>query len=570
MSVWYLELDDEITDAVARLRAAKDERVVFVVPAGSRIGTGRINFRLLAREAVSRGLGIALVSGDPQVRALAASAGLPTYASVGESERGAATEGPLKQDAVDGTPAAEGTGATATITTAPGPGAGVRTAGSRPVRRPRSRRRVMAMTVGGLALVGVVGGGALLALYQSVPTARILLALAPRAFPPRVIALSVSASEPTSAETGTIQGQLARVTVPGSVQVIATERVDLSNSARGTVTFTNGGQVPVAIPERTVVATPDGIAFQTLQVVPAVPVGGTADVEVWALEQGQEGNVPAGSITVIPQDAALAAQLGSGGVINAEPTTGGQTGDQMRFSQEDYDDAVRRLTADLTARLRDAVPEVDEDTIAYPGTAQQASEVIVEQPAAAVVGAVGPEATLTGSLQANVLTASRSQVEAVARQMLATAVAPAHLVPGSVIELGDPTITDDRATYRASAIGLVYGLTIEESDLKDQVRNKTIEQAQDILSRYGTATITLSPDFLPSLPDDPNRIEISLASPEPGATPVPMTSPSASPVVSPSPAGSPAPVASSAPSASPSPAAGVSPRRSAALEARIA
>ena len=33
MSVWYLELDDEITDAVARLRAAKDERVVFVVPA---------------------------------------------------------------------------------------------------------------------------------------------------------------------------------------------------------------------------------------------------------------------------------------------------------------------------------------------------------------------------------------------------------------------------------------------------------------------------------------------------------------------------------------------------------
>ena len=54
MSVWYLELDDEITDAVARLRAAKDDRVVFVVPPGSRIGTGRINLRLLAREAETR------------------------------------------------------------------------------------------------------------------------------------------------------------------------------------------------------------------------------------------------------------------------------------------------------------------------------------------------------------------------------------------------------------------------------------------------------------------------------------------------------------------------------------
>ena len=86
MSVWYLELDDEITDAVARLRAAKDDRVVFVVPPGSRIGTGRINFRLLAREAETRGLGIALVSGDAQVRALAASAGLPVFATVSESE----------------------------------------------------------------------------------------------------------------------------------------------------------------------------------------------------------------------------------------------------------------------------------------------------------------------------------------------------------------------------------------------------------------------------------------------------------------------------------------------------
>ena len=86
MSVWYLELDDEITDAVARLRAAKDDRVVLVVPPGSRIGTGRINFRLLAREAETRGLGIALVSGDAQVRALAASAGLAVFATVSESE----------------------------------------------------------------------------------------------------------------------------------------------------------------------------------------------------------------------------------------------------------------------------------------------------------------------------------------------------------------------------------------------------------------------------------------------------------------------------------------------------
>ncbi len=86
MSVCYLEVDDEITDAVARLRAARDGRVVVVLPPGSRIGTSRINFRLLAREAETRGIAIALVSGDSGVRALAVSAGMPTHGTVAEAE----------------------------------------------------------------------------------------------------------------------------------------------------------------------------------------------------------------------------------------------------------------------------------------------------------------------------------------------------------------------------------------------------------------------------------------------------------------------------------------------------
>jgi hypothetical protein len=76
MAVWYLDNDDEITDAVARLRNADDEQVVFVVPPGSRIATGRINFKLLAREAESRSKRLAIASPDEQVRALASSAGV--------------------------------------------------------------------------------------------------------------------------------------------------------------------------------------------------------------------------------------------------------------------------------------------------------------------------------------------------------------------------------------------------------------------------------------------------------------------------------------------------------------
>ena len=190
MSVWYLELDDEITDAVARLRAAKDERVVFVVPPGSRIGTGRINFRLLAREAETRGLGLALVSGDAQVRALAASAGLPVFTTVSEAEV-AEANGTCLAGATSTAVAAGATSLTAasTSSTAPGPLPGSGGATALPearwvtdgteqkaaARRPRRVSRRVGMTVGGLALVTAIGGGGLYGLYVTVPTATITL-----------------------------------------------------------------------------------------------------------------------------------------------------------------------------------------------------------------------------------------------------------------------------------------------------------------------------------------------------------------------------------------------------------
>jgi hypothetical protein len=86
MSTIYLESDDEITTAIARLRNVSDGEVVLVVPPGSRVATSRINFKLLAREANERKLNIAAVSDDPAVRALAVSAGLPTYDTIGAAE----------------------------------------------------------------------------------------------------------------------------------------------------------------------------------------------------------------------------------------------------------------------------------------------------------------------------------------------------------------------------------------------------------------------------------------------------------------------------------------------------
>jgi hypothetical protein len=85
-TIVYLDAADEITSAAARIRAAADSRVGLVLPFGSRVATSRINFRLLAREAMSHGRRLDIVAPDASARALAASAGLPVFASVGEYE----------------------------------------------------------------------------------------------------------------------------------------------------------------------------------------------------------------------------------------------------------------------------------------------------------------------------------------------------------------------------------------------------------------------------------------------------------------------------------------------------
>ena len=59
---------------------------MLVLPYGSKVATSRINFRLLARDALIHEKRLSIVAPDGATRALAASAGLPVFASVAEYE----------------------------------------------------------------------------------------------------------------------------------------------------------------------------------------------------------------------------------------------------------------------------------------------------------------------------------------------------------------------------------------------------------------------------------------------------------------------------------------------------
>src|ERR1035437_9973776 len=81
MAIYYLDVDDEITSAAARIRGSTDAHIALVMPTGSRVATSRINFKRLS-----------IVAPDAQVRSLAQSAGLPVFENVRAYE--AAESGP--------------------------------------------------------------------------------------------------------------------------------------------------------------------------------------------------------------------------------------------------------------------------------------------------------------------------------------------------------------------------------------------------------------------------------------------------------------------------------------------
>lgn len=114
----FLDVDDEITSAAARIRGSEATKVALVVPYGSRIATSRMNFRLLSREAVVNNRRLSIVATDPATRALAASAGLPVFASVAEWESAAGTSGALASDGGSATTATTAEAPLATSATA--------------------------------------------------------------------------------------------------------------------------------------------------------------------------------------------------------------------------------------------------------------------------------------------------------------------------------------------------------------------------------------------------------------------------------------------------------------------
>ncbi len=527
-AILYLDVDDEITSAAARVRSAPEGAVAIVLPHGSRLATSRINFRLLAREAAERGRRLSIVAPDASTRALAASAGLPVFASVSEFESAAAPGG---EPAPAGPPPAEHAPRAEHVpleTFEPPmriePSAEPRSrrpGGSIPVvgrRRgpsaPSARAAAALLIVAMVALVGAVGA------FVVLPSATI--AISPRLETVGPIRLEIVADpDATQADpaSGVIPAQRLTIDVAASETFPATGNRVESTKATGSVTFQNcdtGRSKTVGA--GAVVSTAGGVKFATSTVV-TVPRATifpfackTASVGVVAVAEGPDGNVAAATISRVPPgyDSVVLS------VTNPAATEGGTSTEFPVVLQEDVDAALDTLIAsarsEFIARLADPA-ETPEGVEVFDETALLGDPVPTVDPAS-LVGTEVATFELGVTASGSVIAVNTAPIHALAEtRLLATIVPPDGLVDGSVeITVGAPVVDGETVRFPATAQASTVR-TIDGDALKAEILGLPLRDARAILEAAGVVEIAVWPEWVTAIPGFEARVTLTVGDP---------------------------------------------------------
>ena len=559
MAIYYLDADDEVTSAAAHLRDSSDERIGLVLSNGSRIATSRINFRLLAREARHRHKRLAIITTDRSVQAVVRSAELAVFGSVGEYERAEAdrARGIAAGTTTDVTAALDelaltvGAGRAGGPGKVPGAGAGLAThSGSgRPSRvaggpvaggpaegrgfgyssfseygsgRPGGLRRFVSKPVlagFGVILILVLAASA----FFFYPSATVTLTLHEQPVGP--ITLNVKVDPAASAPNdlaATVPGVMRAFPVSVSGTFDATgQRID-ETAATGSVTFTSKNTfLAVPVLAGTQVSTADGVAFVTTKTV-TVPTAnfdtqtpGRADAPVTAVQKGTGGNVAAARIVKLPSDL-VAAKVS---VSNKSATAGGTHAVTAQIAQADLDNAQKSLAGQLTSEFGAAVGAPDAapaGSLVLTSSAHMGSATCSPDPGS-LANQDGSSFDLTCSGSGTATVVDIASVKALAERRVKTAVKVGFsLVASSVAaEVGTPVSQGNEVVIPVTVqAAQVQGVDIGE--IRAGVKGKSLDDAKAFVAQYGTAEISVSPDWASTMPSFDFRIDVQLVLP-PGA-----------------------------------------------------
>jgi baseplate J-like protein len=384
---------------------------------------------------------------------------------------------------------------------------------------------VIGAAVLGLALV-VGGVGA----YVLLPTASVVITPREASIGPVELRITASPSTTEPDQAAKVVPALTRnVPVEATQTFQATGKRVEEVAAKGTVRFDNfdtGSSNTIA--RGSIVRTRSGTGFRTDRAVtiraakydPSTGTftPGSATVTATAIDPGTDGNVDRNTITRVPQGEGSALL----DVTNPDATSGGKREEFPRVAQADIDKATTTLRDQLSttfqAMLADPALAGDGTTV-FPDTASLGEPAFTVEPAT-LIGDEAPTFQLGASASGTVLAVDESAVKVVAEADIATHVEAGYaLVQGSSQVTPSPGIVDGGVITFPVVITARQVLQLDTAAIESEIRGKSLAEAQSILQRYGSAQLSVWPDWVGSIPTLDARVEVRAATADSAATP---------------------------------------------------
>jgi len=333
IQVIYLEEDDDSASIRDRLDWVKESQVVLVLPVKGNVLTNYLDLALLQRQADAFQLQVGLVTTDHRIVGQAKALGVPTFGSLRSARnnrrgwrqarhRRQSFGKPTRLDEADNREIA---------------------------RRKREKPLWQKWTTRYLALLFYLFTLAVLFLAAVYIIPGATITLKPQVKPLQVRRQIVADPALESVENGdaAVAGRLLRSIQEWQAEVDTTGAIEVDDApAKGKVVIVNQLDQPVTVPAGTRVSTSAGenTVFQTMNAV-EVPglIGGTAEVEVVAIQPGADGNVGRNRINRIEGPLALRLE-----VRNMEATEGGGSRLENAVTESD----MERLRSHVMQQLQ--------------------------------------------------------------------------------------------------------------------------------------------------------------------------------------------------------------------------
>ena len=526
--VLYIEVDEEITSIIDRVRSAKEDQLALVVPAGAVLLSSVVNLKLLKKEASSREKEISIITTDRIGRNLASQVGLTVYQKIDQHlfarpeepvvAKKSTRTGSTKKIIPERKASKEETWPTIGTEEETEKEQGPRLKTKQPMFREPIRKTGLKKEV---IIIALVASTFLLAfvLFLVLPRADIGLVFKADKNEIKVEVSLDKALDKVDLLKQIVPAKAYDQTVEDKKTFQATGKKNVGDKATGTVTITNRTGEPQPLLPTTRLLSDKGILFRTARsvTVPAASVSvmgeiqsGQANVEVIADSGGEEGNVGPSHFTIpgLP---------GRENVVFAdsrETFTGGTTRMAGVVTEDDIKNAKQAITDTIYQDVVSGISKNEAGKLIV--LSELSKKDVINSDVSVKPDTEATDFEASGKIKVTILTFKESDFQDILSDRIGNLVSSGKQKVNGKDEISWSATKVDVDKGKANLTATVKYLVsskIEPDEIRANVLAKTYKEANDYLyslPNIDQAKIKLWPGFVKSVPTIERNIKISI------------------------------------------------------------